>query len=472
MGVTSIMKSLSDFATENSLRYDYKYLDFITHNTDSYYTYKDLFEIVELEQIDLNDLENFLYSEIGNVTKLGDVEPVELNFSKRDEETESLYKKIEKGDIIKPLAGDILISKIRPYLNKNVLIGNEDIYFTKAFIQIRPKIDSLILYTLLRSIFFKNLNSVSRLGKGYPTLKENDLKTIRFSKSIINKILRTKEFIFPKIELLYNEIANLKNSKVKEIDIINKVIGTELDFNWEEFERLKSIKKFDGSITDYSNNIDCRFSYKFHNKAGEYLSNFLLSKTDKKIKHYISEPIVLGKGVSPSDYDDEGDYFYIGMSNIKTWYFVPEDCKKVKDSYSSANQNKTITKNDIILARSGEGTIGKVALIENEEILGIFADFTQRIRLENYNPQLAYYYFRSDLFQYLVYTHKKGLGNNTNIFPNQIQEFPIPEWKENKQIELVENIKSQIDSQNAIDIKIAEKQNEISKLIEDVINNS
>ncbi len=31
------------------------------------------------------------------------------------------------------------------------------------------------------------------------------------------------------------------------------------------------------------------------------------------------------------------------------------------------------------------------------------------IKLENYNHLLAYYYFRSDFFQHLITTHKKGL---------------------------------------------------------------
>ena len=66
----------------------------------------------------------------------------------------------------------------------------------------------------------------------------------------------------------------------------------------------------------------------------------------------------------------------------------------------------------------------------------------------------------------MVYTHKKGLGNNTNIFPSQIQEFPILDWNEAKQTQIVEKIKTQINSQNTIDKQIEEKQNEISKLIE------
>jgi len=469
MGVIFKKNKLTSFASETSLRFDYLFNNFVSQLSGDYYTYKELFDIVEYSKLDISALSTIKYAEIGNVEKTGDVNPVTLSFDNSNELNESLFKKIEKGDIIKPQKGDILISKIRPYLNKNVFIDAEEIYFTKAFIQIRPKINSVIFYHTLRSIFFKNLNAVSRQGKGYPTLKEDDLKIVRFPKKIIDAIINKQVNLANKIIPIEQEIKQLKESKKDVLSIINEVIGDELGFDWGKFEDLKKQKIFTSSLLEFSNNIDCRYSYKFHNKAGKYVYNFLVSKTDKRIKDFISEPIVLGKGVSPKDYDENGEYFYIAMSNIKNWRFEEEGCKKVKKEYWSKNLNKTVQKNDIILARSGEGTIGKVALIEDENLKAIFADFTQRIRLKNYNRRLAYYYFRSDLFQYLVYTHKKGLGNNTNIFPSQIQEFPIPDWSEEKQTEIVEKIKSRIDAQKKIDKQIMEKQNEISELIENAI---
>ena len=275
--------------------------------------------------------------------------------------------------------------------------------------------------------------------------------------------------IVTQIQPIEAQITALKNSKLKPIDIINQVIGEELGFDWAAFEHLKSQKIYSSSLREFANNIDCRMGLRFHNRAAQYLHSFLTSKTAKKVKDFIDEPIVLGKSVSPSDYDEDGEYFYIAMSNIKTYAFDPEDCKKVSEEYAKSNLKKTVRKGDILLARSGEGTIGKVALIEDEEISAIFADFTQRIRLTNYNALCAYYFFRSEFFQYLVHTHKKGLGNNTNIFPSQIQEFPMPNWSEDKQTQIVEKIKSQIDAQNIIDKQIDEKQAEINKIIETAI---
>lgn len=466
MGLNYQTKRLSDFRSEKSLRCDYKYASSFNMNYQEFYSYKDLFDFVSYKKIELSQLDSFQYAEISNVNKLGEVEPITLSFSNRQEENESLFKKIEKGDIIKPISGDVLISKIRPYLNKNILIENENIYFTKAFIHIRPKINSELFYILLRTIFFNQLNEVSRQGKGYPTLKEDDLKTIRFPKHIIDKILSLENELLSRIIPLKNEITKLKNSKISMLDIINQVFSEEFCFNWHEFEYLKAKNIFKSKLTNFSNNIDCRMGVRFHNLAGEYLQSFLSKISNKKIKDFLAEPIVLGTSVSPSDYDENGEYYYIAMSNIKTWAFDDEDCKKVTDTYSQNNQNKTLQKNDILLARSGEGTIGKVALIDVDEINAIFADFTQRIRLTGFNPLCAYYYFRSDFFQYLIYIHKKGLGNNTNIFPSQIQELPMPNWNKEKQSEVVKKIKVELEKQQLIELQIEEKQKEISKLIE------
>ena len=177
----------------------------------------------------------------------------------------------------------------------------------------------------------------------------------------------------------------------------------------------------------------------------------------------------MGASISPSQYDEDGDYYYISMATVKKYFFDKDDAQKVSTSYSNENLNKKVQVNDIIMTRSGMA-IGKFALID-EEIDGIYADFTMRIRLQNFNNLLAYYYFRSDFFQHLITTHKKGLQNH-NIFPSQIQEFPVPDWNEAKQTEIVEKIKSQIDAQNSIDKQIEAKQNEINKIIETAIQTS
>ncbi len=134
------------------------------------------------------------------------------------------------------------------------------------------------------------------------------------------EIIKQNELL-EKIKPLETEISALKNTKLQPVKIINEVFGEVFGFDWEEFETIKKEKTYSSSISKFANNIDCRMGIRFHNKAGAYVQSFLESKTNKKIKDYIKEPIVLGKSVSPSDYDEDGEYFYIAMSNIKTWTF-------------------------------------------------------------------------------------------------------------------------------------------------------
>lgn len=156
------------------------------------------------------------------------------------------------------------------------------------------------------------------------------------------------------------------------------------------------------------------------------------------------------------------------MATIKTWEFNKDSANIVSDDYAEAKKEKRVKKNDIILARSGEGTIGKVALIE-DDVDAIFCDFTMRIRLKNYNPKFAYYYMRSTYFQYLVEIYKKGLGNNTNIFPVVVQEFPLPDISLDEQQKIVDTIQAEIDKQNEIRNQIAALRGKIDSIIESAI---
>ena len=92
-----------------------------------------------------------------------------------------------------------------------------------------------------------------------------------------------------------------------------------------------------------------------------------------------------------------------------------------------------------------------------------------RIRLKNYNPKFAYYYMRSTYFQYLVEIYKKGLGNNTNIFPIVIQEFPLPDISLEEQQKMVDAIQLEIDKQNEIKNQIAILRGKIDSIIENAI---
>lgn len=462
--------TLKDISAEKTLRYDVDYIKFHQTHTKDYYTFNDLFSISSDCNIDGNTLSgDFKYCEIGNSDKNGDIEPVCLNFSIRNLEYENYYTKIEKGDIARANLNDILIAKVRPNLKKYIRITQDkkDVYFTTAFIRLKAKEMPDLLYYSLRSIFYEDLMAIARQGKGYPTINEKDLVTLRFDSLVIDS-LRTN---YLAISALINDVESkitYKKSTIKSAQkIIDSVFQREFGFDYDKFEELKAHRQYTSSQVFFSNNPDLRFSAKFHRPAGGFVMKELTRISDKKIKHFISEPIVLGASVSPKDYDEAGEYYYISMATIKTWEFDESAAFTVLDTYSADKIAKSVLKNDILLARSGEGTIGKVAIITTEDVNGIFADFTMRIRLDSkrYNSTFAYYYMRSRYFQYLIEVYKKGLGNNTNIFPIVIQEFPIPDISLPEQQRIVDEIQAEINQQKKIQKEIADLRNQIDEII-------
>ncbi len=366
---------------------------------------------------------------------------------------------------------NILISSLRLAKSPALFFENKDLseyVFSNGFYIFKVNDDwnnKFVLY-ILRTKKLKTIldNHIYR-GIGISAYKKEDLLKIK-----IPLIAKPKQDqIVTQIDPIEKKIKDLKIKITPPQEVINNVFAREFGFDLEKFEELKKIKNYYLDLFAFGNNRDIRQSVKFHREAGIFVIQELKKITSKKIKDFISEPIVLGKGVSPKDYDENGDYYYISMANIKNWQFESEDSKLVSKEYSEQNKNKTVSKNDILIARSGEGTIGKVALIDDEDLQGIFADFTMRIRLQNYNPLFAYYYFRTEYFQYLVEIHKKGLGNNTNIFPSQIQEFPLIDISLNAQQKIVDEIKAELEKQEEIKNKIESERNKIDKIIEKAI---
>ena len=464
--------SISAISKEKTLRYDVDYIKYHQSHTDNYYTFSDLFSLVSPTVVNEEILyDNFKYCEIGNAEKNGDIVPINLNFENRSLEDENYYTKIEKGDITSVTKNDILIAKVRPNLKKYVRITDdiENVFFTTAFIRLRAKEMPEILYYCLRSVFYNDLMAIARQGKGYPTINEKDIATLRFEKNIIDKLRKNSAKIQSFILDIEKKIADAKSKIKTSQEIIDYTFQHEFGFDYEEFENLNSKRNYISEQAAFSNNPDLRFSAKYHRPAGMFVANQLTSLFDKKIKHFLAEPIVLGASISPNDFDEAGRAYYVSMATIKTLALVLDETQLVSDSYFEKKKAKSIKKNDIIMARSGVA-IGKTAIV-NENFDGIFADFTMRIHFDEtkYYPQFAYYYLRSKYFQYLIEIYKKGLQNQ-NIFPIVLQEFPIPDISLKEQNRIAHNIYLEIEKQEQIKSEIEDLRLQIYEFIESIIS--
>lgn len=164
-----------------------------------------------LDNIKSGAVQSIDYCEINNIDSNGFIASTSKIFQGQDEdEIQEISSKIKKNDVITVLKSDILMSCVRPYLNKNVLIddSNRNFYYTKAFISLKvvDGLDPLVMYHLIKTILAKKVMAVSRYGKSYQTLKAEDLLSIKLNQVEMNEIGRLSNNIGA-LKQAYNNVS-------------------------------------------------------------------------------------------------------------------------------------------------------------------------------------------------------------------------------------------------------------------------
>lgn len=361
--------------------------------------------------------------------------------------------------------GDIVIPKMQPQMGNIFLNRKHDRYIGSTELleySISQATNPLFLYYLITTKKF--LSDFQKLESGKTHRRVNSIDLLKIEIPLIPKT--TQDKMVAQIEPIEKKIKELKSQITPPQEVIDKVFAREFKFDLKKFEELKRIKYYFLEISKASENKDLRNSVAFHKESAIFVIDELRRITKSKVKHFIAEPIILGASISPSDFDESGEYFYVSMATVKNYSLELDESQRVSNSYARENVTKTVKKGDIIMTRSGVA-IGKFALVE-DDIQGVFADFTMRIRLKNYNPLFAYYYFRTEYFQHLIHSNKKGLQNK-NIFPSQIQELPMIDISLQDQNKIVGEIKAELDAQETMNRKIETERNKIDEIIEEAI---
>lgn len=474
MGVKVIKRQFTDFKTEASIRFDFKYINSVKDQQSLSYSYKKLFDFIPFESVDISELDNFKYAEIGNVNKKGEINPIDLSFELRDEqfEQESLFKKIEKGDIIKPEKGDILLSKIRPYLNKNILINRDDIFFTKAFIQIRPKINSEILYLIIRHKFIHLLNAVSRQGKGYPTLNEDDIKTIKFPKTTIDNILKNEELILERLNPIKEAIRSLKQKQIKSANILNKTLSNYFEVNLEEVERLDA-KHFLPIPFKNVGQINPNLRSSFRWNKMQYIQSKLYSNLSniEPLSRYIT---FTKNGWSPVSVEGGEGTAVLGQENFSSDGVLDISPSKATEETRNNIEDFYIKEGDFFVSRGNTVDLVALASIVKEEIENdiIYPDLYIKVEFDEtkINKEYVSYIFNSLIGRlYFKYVSKGKNQTMVKVSSIELLNFMLPVPPLEEQIKIVEEIKIKLAEQEEIDSKIEEKQQEINKIIEEAI---
>ena len=119
-------------------------------------------------------------------------------------------------------------------------------------------------------------------GSDHPHVYGSDVKYIRIPPVSIEQQTQ----ILIDIQALENKILTLQAKIKSELSIIDSVFSREFDWNYDSFNAQRSEKNYWVKPSNFSNNIDLRFSAKFHRNSGAFVMDELKKTTTKKIKHF------------------------------------------------------------------------------------------------------------------------------------------------------------------------------------------
>jgi type I restriction enzyme S subunit len=367
--------------------------------------------------------------------------------------------------------GEILISKVRPNLKKYVFINeaNHSVYFTKAFIKIKPKIMPAVLYYCLRTVFNRKLVAASRQGKGYPTVGQMDLEQLRFEKHIIDKLITHEKEITEKIKLIDEKTKELQDGIVSAEEIIDSVFQNEFNIDKDALIRIDNAQLSFISLASISEkNINCRLSYRW-NKANQIQNE--LSKQLNCCQPLGPHILNTQNGWSPSCSDDSNmDYQVLGIDAINKSGILSFENPKYSSEYKNDLEKYTISNGDFFVSRGNTTSLvalASIAYTNAETPPTIFPDLMIKITFGTaVNQTYMAYVFNSFIGRlYFKYATKGKNQTMVKVSSRELSDFivPIPDILTQEQIAC--HIQREIEKQNDLQEQILNLRNQIHQII-------
>lgn len=366
---------------------------------------------------------------------------------------------------------DLLIASTGATIGKVDIFDRNDPAIANNHVTIarldKSRFNPYFTLALLRHSLFQFQIERDRSGSAQPEIYPNELSAMRFP--VIAK--PTQDDIANRIIPIESSIKAARSKLRQPVDIINEILCATFGYPLSEHQERERERVFTRKLADFGTGFTLRGSVKFHHPDYELTDDFFAHASHKRLKVYLAVPIRLGVSLTREGMDDQGEAFYVHPNALRSQERIDlNDCHRVTmDFYEGNKRRSSLRVGDVLIARSGEGTIGKVALFDLDEPC-IFSDFTMRLRFnDTMNPEFAVYFFRSIMFQSQVEREKRGMGNMTNIFPSQVERFLTVECSRAQQDKLAVEIATELDTLEKERKKIEAGRQEIQRLVEETI---
>jgi type I restriction enzyme S subunit len=164
----------------------------------------------------------------------------------------------------------------------------------------------------------------------------------------------------------------------------------------------------------------------------------------------------------------------VKIANMKNGFIDLTEAEYVSEEFFESVKDKAgINQGDILLCCTGKVSLGKIDYYDLDEPSILSVDsYIIRVNEEKVHPLFFTYFFRGILGAYQIERDYTGTTNQIHLYESQIRGFRLPKINIRRQQKIVDQVKKSLDAQREIKNQIEEKQNEISKIIENAIEKS
>lgn len=341
---------------------------------------------------------------------------------------------IRKDNILISIAGTIGLSAV--YDKDEECNCNQAVAILKLNSDVNPAFISKYLSSELGQLIFSKLQHIS----SQPNINTTEIGKI----NVILPPRKTQDDIIAKLKPYGDKVIELE----KEITIFEDKISKSvpLYFGYEKIENEYYFNSGDYSTTFMFlpfDKIQDRLHFSYNHPNERILNDFTRKYSLTTLGDIILDSIVRG---------EQPEYSEEGVTVIKTIDLkngsIDYNSKVSKEFFEQHSQSH-ITKNDILIASTGIGSIGKVDVYESDEPAMVDGHISIVRLKQGYNPHFIAFYLRSLLGKIQFDKYWTGSSGQIEIQPYDLEKFIVPDNSikgvgEKEQQEIVSKINDQL----------------------------
>lgn len=400
----------------------------------------------------------FVYLTVNNIKREG------LSFENviyLDEERgqELSPKRLEEGDFIITRSGSVGIAQRFSPPDKKTYIPSGYLVIVKID---EKKTEPRFLDLYLKSPLALEYFQIHSSGKSQKNLSQTDIRRFFIPLGSLS------EALFEKIAGISDTIQSLEKKIEKPVQVVNRVFAREFKYSMEDYQKKTFQNTYKRPFAAFDKAFLLRSSVKFQHPKYDYLDEFLSHRPWVKLKTLCASPI--HRGLQPI-YDKDGEIYVIKTANLKNGYIDLTEAQNVNQEFYDAKKDFAgLNNNDVLIASTGVGSIGKVDIYESEE-LAIADGHVSIVRLDNkkVNPLFMTYYLRSILGYLQIERDLSGSTNQIEIYPQQLEQMRIIDLPRKKQDETVKEVQEELEELQRQKGEIKKLRDQIDKIFMEAI---